>query len=118
MDKHFKEHAIFVNRILLGLVMLTPGLLKIFVMGVDQVQGMLVGLGFPAAGLLAWVLALSEVGFGLAILVNWKTKYTVIPPIIILLVAAFTVNWGSWPSVLTHLVVASNFWMVGVAAKR
>jgi putative oxidoreductase len=97
------------NRILLGLVMLVPGLLKLFVMGSSAVVGMLSNMGFPAATFFAWVLILSEIVFGIAILANWKLKYTIWPPVIIMLVAAFTAALGNWPTFLMHLVIASNY---------
>jgi uncharacterized membrane protein YphA (DoxX/SURF4 family) len=109
-----------INRVLLGLVMLIPGLLKLFVTGVTGVTGMLSGIALFswAPGFWAWVLILSEIIFGIAILANWRLQYTVIPPMIILLVAAFTVQWGNWSSVLLHLIAVSNFsliagWKIG-----
>ena len=102
-----------VNRVLLGLVMLIPGLLKLFVLKPDAVVGMLEGIGFPVATFFAWVLILSEIVFGIAILARWKLEYSVWPPIIIMLVAAFTVSWANWPLVLMHLALASNYWMLG-----
>ena len=98
------------NRIVLGLVMLVPGLTKLFVNGSEGVSGMLSGMFlFSWAPMFwAWILILSEILFGLAILANYKLKYTVIPPIIILLVAAFLVSWGSWGSFFLHLAAITN----------
>lgn len=103
-----------INRILLGLVMLIPGLLKLFVIGPSAIVGMMQGIALFAwaPALWAWILILSEIVFGIAILANYKLKYTVIPPMVILLVAALTVNWGSWPSVLLHLTVISNYSLI------
>jgi uncharacterized membrane protein YphA (DoxX/SURF4 family) len=101
------------NRLLLGLLMLIPGLLKLFVMGSGVVTEMLLGIGFPVAGFFAWILILSEIIFGIAILTKWKLEYTVWPPIVIMLVAGFTVAWGNWPTFISHLVIASNYWMIG-----
>lgn len=111
------KHALLVNRILLGLLMLVPGLMKLLVMGPSAVVGMLSGFGFPLAGFFAWVLILSEIVFGIAILANWKLKYTVWPPIVIMLVAAFVAAWGNWSVFLLHLVAASSFWMLGERSK-
>ena len=68
----------------------------------------------------AWILIAAEILFGLAILASWKLEYTTIPPAIIILVAAFTVNFNwtdlmavNWPSVLLHLVVISNYLLLG-----
>ena len=114
------KNALTINRVLLGLAMLLPGLLKLFVMKPEAIVGMLGGLGFPAATFFAWILILSEIVFGAAILLNWKLNYTTIPPAIILIVASFTVHWGNiptdWstlPAVLVHLGLASNYWLLG-----
>ncbi len=103
-----------VNRILLGLLMLIPGLLKLFVIKPATVVGMLsTNVLFAwAPGFWAWVLILSEIVFGIAILARWKLEYTVWPPVVIMIVAAFTASWGNWPTVLMHLVIASNYWLI------
>ncbi|MBL7059325.1 DoxX family membrane protein [Candidatus Pacearchaeota archaeon] len=98
------------NRIVLGLVMLVPGLMKLFVSGASGVSGMLSGIAlFSWAPMFwAWVLILAEILFGIAILAKYKLEYTVIPPVIILLVAAFAMSWGSWGSFFLHLAAISN----------
>jgi uncharacterized membrane protein YphA (DoxX/SURF4 family) len=106
-----KENKLtMLNRVVLGLVMFVPGLSKLFLSGAAGVSGMLSGIAlFSWAPMFwAWILILAEILFGLAILANYKLKYTVIPPMIILLVAAFTLNWGSWPSFLLHLAAITN----------
>ncbi len=102
-----------VNQILLGLVMLVPGLLKLFVMGPSAVVTMLAGIGFPMPTFFAWLLILSEIGFGAAVLFGWKLQYTTIVPAIILVIAGFTVYMTQYPSLLLHLVVASNYIALG-----
>lgn len=104
-----------VNRILLGLLMLVPGLVKLFMVKPSGVTGMLTGMGFPLPMFFAWILILAEIVFGIAILANWKLEYTAWPPIVILLVATLTtMNWSSpqWSTVLLHLVAASGYWML------
>jgi len=119
MKKYF-DGSIVVNRILLGLVMLVAGLTKLFVSGPDAVTGMLSGIVlFSWAPVFwAWILILSEILFGAAIIANYKLKWTTIPPMIILLVAAFAVNWGRWSSFLLHLVVVSNYAVFMAMASR
>ena len=107
------KYIVITNRILLGLLMLVPGLLKLFVYKPAGVVEMLSGIGFPVATFFAWFLILSEIVFGIAILSRWKLEYTVWPPIVIMLVAAFTVAWDSWPTFLMHLVIASNYLLLG-----
>lgn len=105
-----------INRVLLGLLMLVPGLMKLFVMGPSAVTGMLSGLGFPAASFFAWILILSEIIFGLAILARWKLHYTVWPPIVIMVVAGIatlvTAGEVGVPIFLLHLVAATSYLML------
>lgn len=110
MQKYLK----LANRILLGLLMVVPGVMKLFVLGPDAVVGMLSGIALFswAPAFWAWVLMLSEVVFGLAILANYKLKYAVIPPVIIMLVAGLVVNIGNASSLLLHLVAASGYLML------
>lgn len=107
-----------VNRILLGLLMLVPGLVKLWslIQGKFGVPGFLGSLGFPVPAFFAWILMLSEIVFGIAVLANWKLKYTTWPPIIILVIAGLvTVDWSKpgWSTILLHLLAASNFWLLG-----
>ena len=106
----YKEVAWMVNRILLALVMLVPAFFALFIWKPAGVIANMSSLGFPAPVFFAWLLIIAEVIFGLAVLFRWQLKYTVWPPIIILVVAAFTAGLGNWPQIMLHLVAASNFW--------
>src|SRR3989304_301117 len=110
MQKYLK----LANRVLLGLLLVIPGVTKLFITGPDGVAEMLSGIVLFswAPAFWAWVLMLSEVIFGLAVLANYKLKYTVIPPVIIMLVAGLTVNIGRTSSLLLHLVAASAYLML------
>lgn len=108
-----KEIAWKVNWIFLGLLMLVPGLLKLFSTGAAGVTGMLTNIGFPIPAVFAWILIIAEIVSGILILARWQTKYVVYVPMIILLVAALTVHWGSWSSVLIHLAAVTNYWILG-----
>lgn len=79
----------FFTRIILGILFLGAGLMKL--MKPDQIIGMLGGMGFPTPAFFGWLVLLSEVIFGLALLVGFRVKYTVWPLIIILIVAILTV---------------------------
>jgi uncharacterized membrane protein YphA (DoxX/SURF4 family) len=114
-----------VNRLFLGLVMLVPGLSKVFVMGADKITGMLTGIGFPIPSVFAWILIIAEISTGAAILANWKVKYAYLPPVVILVIAALTVNWftsqtgaPNWSQIIIHFALASNFLVIGAAAKK
>ena len=54
--------------------------------------GMLGNLGFPAPSFFGWLLLLSEIVFGISVLIGWKLKYTVWPLVIVLLVALIMVT--------------------------
>ena len=109
----YLEIANKVNGVFLGLVMLIPGLFKLFVLGPSAVSGMLSGFGFPVATFFAWLLILSEIGFGAAVLLRWKLEYTTIVPAIILVIAGLLVYRTDYPSLLLHFVAASNFVALG-----
>ena len=113
MKKSLMETAKTTNWILLGLLMLVAGLIKLFVMGPAAITGMLTGMGFPAPAFFAWVLILAEIISGALILLRWNLKYVVYVPMIILVIAAFTANWGNWASFILHLVAVSNYWLLG-----
>lgn len=110
---------LLLNRIILGLLMLVPGLMKLFVMGPDAVVGMMSGIGLFswAPAFWAWVLILSEILFGIAILAKWKLKWTTIPPAIIMIVAGLTVYTSNISSLILHLAAASNY-LVWMAMKK
>jgi len=101
-----------ITRILLGLLVLIPGIIKLFVSTPNGVIGMLTNLGFPIPVFFAWLLIFSEIIFGALVLFNWKLEYTVIPPVIILLVATFTAALGNYSSMLLHLVAVSSYLLI------
>lgn len=113
-----KHWSFMLNWILLGLVMLIPGLLKLFVMGPAAVTGMLAGIGFPAAAFFAWVLIILEILTGALIFARYKLQYVAWIPAIILVVAALTVHWGDWAGVLVHLALASNYLLLTAGCKK
>ena len=63
--KSFKARAKWVNWFFLGILMLTAGLIKLFVTGPVLVAGMLNGLGVPAPSFFAWVLIFGEILSGM-----------------------------------------------------
>jgi len=121
-----KEIAVKSHWILLGLLMLLPGLFKLFSYKPAGVANMLSGIALFAWAptFWAWVLILSEIVFGASILAKWKLKYTVIPPMIILAIGTLfvTIDWSNlgatqWPNVLFHLIAFTGYWMLGANAK-
>lgn len=116
--EEMKNVASKVNWILLGLLMLVPGVLKLFVIKPAGVVGMLTGFGFPAPTFFAWLLIPSEIVFGALVLARWNLKYTTIPPMIIMVVAGLTASWGNWAGVLLHLAAAANYWVLGTTHSK
>lgn len=110
-------YAVTANRFLLGLLMLVPGLYKFFVIGAGNVSGMLSGFGFPIPVVLAWVLMIAEVVTGIAIIANFNIRLSVIPPMIIMIVAGIvTFSPQGIPQLLMHLTLATNYWVFGAYA--
>ena len=108
-----------VNWILMGLVMLIPGLLKIFYIKPAGVSGMLAGFAIFAWAptFWAWVLIAAEVISGVMILAKKHLHIWGIVAAIILVVAAFTAHLGNWTNMIVHLALASNFWMIAMHKK-
>ncbi len=110
-----------VQWILLGLLMLIPGILKLVVMKPAAISSMLGGIVLFAWAptFWAWVLILSEIVFGVLILARWNLKYTTIPPMIILAIATLfvTIKWDALAetqvgSVIFHLIGITGYWML------
>ncbi|MBW2965395.1 DoxX family protein, partial [Candidatus Woesearchaeota archaeon] len=99
-------------RVFAGLLLMLAGLFKLA--GPSKVTGMLSGLGFPLPAFFAWLLILTEVLFGLAVLVGYKVKYTVWPLVIVMAVAIFsvtipgTLKSGSPTNLMFHLLAIAS----------
>jgi uncharacterized membrane protein YphA (DoxX/SURF4 family) len=111
--KHYIKLA---NRILLGLLMLIPGIMALFITKPQGVSNMLGGLGFSFPVFWAWLLILSELAFGILVIFGWRLQWSVIPPIFILLVAAVTAHKNDLIRILIHLIIASNYALLGWAS--
>lgn len=98
-------------RILLGLLFLVPGLGKL--MDPAGIIGMLGGLGFPAPAFFGWILLLSEIVFGLAVLIGYKVKWTAWPLVLVLAVATITVHLPTLGTPMGPINVL--FHLVGIA---
>lgn len=90
MHEHCSKYGASLLRLTLGLLFVVAGIGKL--LNPDGISGMLGGLGFPAPTFFAWLLLLSEIVFGLAVLVGWKLNYAVWPLVVILVVALLTVH--------------------------
>lgn len=77
-------------RVLLGLLFVVPGLGKL--MNPAMIIGMLGQLGFPGPAFWGWLLLLSEIIFGAALILGYKVKWTAWPLVIVLVVATLIVH--------------------------
>ena len=100
------EYGPLLLRIAIGAIFIYTGLVKL--MNPSGPTAMLTGLGFPMPQVLAWILLLSELIFGVSVLIGWKLKYTVWPLVIVLVVALATVTLpnanGNYVSALFHVI--------------
>ncbi|MBX4212433.1 DoxX family protein [Candidatus Pacearchaeota archaeon] len=104
------KYAPFLLRLVLGLMFLYTGTGKIMNGVGNTIVPMLAG--WPMATFLGWIVALSEVVFGLSVLVGWKVKYTAWPLIVIIAVATlfFAIPGanGNWLGVFFHLLTIAS----------
>ncbi len=113
-----------VLRVFTGVLFVVPGLMKL--MNPSMIIGMLGQMGWPLATVFGWIVILSEVLCGLAVIAGFKLKYTVWPLVVIMLVATFGVYvpmLGADPtaigSVLFHLLALAalvNLYLTGPGA--
>lgn len=109
----YKEYGPTILRIVLGLFFIITGLMKLT--SPDVIIGMLTNLGFPAPVFFGWVVLLSEIIFGSLVLIGWKPEISVLPLVVILLAAIFTVHIsliGTGPMAMINLM----FHITGIAA--
>jgi len=115
--KSLEKYGPFVLRLGIGGLFLAVGLMKL--MDPSMPTGMLEKLGFPLPMFWAWVLILSEVLGGAALLAGFKLKYATVPLAIILLVAAVTNPMGSQMGPMKDVVLmlgAISLWFSGPGA--
>ncbi len=95
-------------RFALGLMFLAAGLPKLFslISGGNQIPMFFSGLGIPAAGFFAWVVAIVEVVGGIFLLLGFLTWWIGLVLGIVMLVAMITTTFKplNWLSLMMHLV--------------
>ena len=109
-----KNYAPLVLRIGLGGLFLTAGIMKLI--DPTSVVKMLSELGFPVAIFWAWLLILTEMLFGAALVTGLKIKWTTIPLVIVLIVAIIvniTTNIGVVLTNTALLFCLAALWMLG-----
>ena len=92
--------------------MLIPGFMKLF--NLNSTIEMLSGISlFSWAPIFwTWILVMSEITSGGMILMEYKLKYAIIPPIIILLLGILLVHIGNVSMILLNLVVVVAYLML------
>ncbi|MGH7699777.1 MAG: DoxX family protein [Gemmatimonadales bacterium] len=94
MKKDWSAYGPLALRLVIGIGFLYHGVPKLFTgQGHQMFQGMLESIGIPAPGLMSWVVAIVEVGGGLALLAGAFTAIAGSLLIVNMLVAMFMVHW-------------------------
>ena len=96
-----------IHRILLGLLMLIPGITKIFLWIIRDSVEILSSFPFPI--FTTWFLIVFEIIIGILIISNWKLKLSIIPAIIILIVSAFTVHLDDPLRIFMHFIFIFDY---------
>ena len=84
--------ALLIARLVLGVIFIAHGGQKLFEMGVGQVAGFFEGVGIPLPAFFAWVVSLTELFGGIAVLIGLFTRYAAVGIAIVMVVAIFTVK--------------------------
>ena len=79
----------FMIRLVVGPLFIITGTYKL--LNPQMIIGLLESIGFPFPVFLGWLVLLSELIFGVCVLLGFKLKYSVWPLIFIMLVATVTV---------------------------
>ena len=67
--------ALLILRLALGATFIIHGYPKLFPSGPSGFAGFLTNLGFPAPGILAWIVSLVEFGGGIAMILGFLVRY-------------------------------------------
>jgi putative oxidoreductase len=98
------EYAPLLSRLAIGIFFVVMGINKL--KNPDMIIDMLGSLGLVAPIILGWVLILSEIVFGAALVVGYRVKYAVWPLAAIIIVALFLVAIpsGQQPNIFWHIL--------------
>lgn len=90
--EQYYDLAILFLRIAVGVIFIVAGWGKIT--GIEGTQGFFGNIGIPAAGLMAWVVALVEFVGGIMVLIGLYIRVPSILLAVVMVVAIFTVKMG------------------------
>lgn len=85
-----QNYSPLILRVILGLMFVVAGANKL--LNPQGIISMLSGVGFFLPTFWGWLVILSEVLFGLAVLAGWKLRYTVWPLVIIMTVVIILIS--------------------------
>jgi len=83
----WNTHALLLARILMGALFLISGIQKF--QGMEGITGYIGSAGLPAAGVLAWLVAILEVAAGIALIVGYYFKEAALALFVFVVLAAF-----------------------------
>ena len=115
--RNYHELAPLVLRVGIGGIFIFSGIIKL--LDTAMVTGLLQGIGFPIPVVWTWILLLSEIVFGLAVVLGIQLKYTTIPLMVIMIVAAYTLLLTAPSMVITPIVFffgLISLWLSGPGA--
>lgn len=110
----YSRYSPFILRVTIGLMFVVTGIIKIRVP--EGIISVIEGLGFPLASFFGWILILSEIIFGIALIIGFKTKYAVWPLVAILSVALFRVYIAQFSFSNPSSVIMFMFHLITAAA--
>lgn len=94
MNPDHAQTAAFVNRLALGAMFLSHGLLKVFVFTLPGTVGFFESVGFP--GWTAYVVTLAEIAGGAALILGLRTRWVVAALLPVLLGALYVHLGNGW----------------------
>ena|SRR3989338_2801827 len=113
-----KEYGPFALRLGVGGIFVFAGLMKL--LDPNMIEGMLGGMGFPVPAFWTWILILSELLCGVAVLTGFKLKYTTVPLMVVMIVASVVMLTGDTASMVTFplltLFALVSLWFSGPGA--
>jgi putative oxidoreductase len=99
-----KNLGLLLARITVGVIFISAGWMKM--QDISMFSGMLEGAGFPAAGLLAWLVAIVELVGGAMVLLGIMTKLASLLLALVMLGAILMVHVGSGAPLLDPMGTA------------
>lgn len=114
MKNENRELSYFALRVTLGLLFIIPGFAKL--MNPASIQTMLSGIGIPFPEIFGWIVILSEIICGSALILGFRVREMAWPLVIILIVATLFIHMQSINPSNSTSVMNVLWHLVGIAA--